>query len=160
MEHVLLAGSAVWNRLFKRNIFDRIRFPAGRVNDDEVTALHAYAECGKILFLDHDTYYYRIRQNSITTSKFSLRNMDCYYNSMDNLAFVREKMPGLEAAGEYKYIKSMLYCYVNLKRMKREPEVKELLERLHRDIRDNRSAALSNRYVSLPLKALMLLSAI
>ncbi len=160
MKGVLLNGSAVWNRLFKREVFREIRFPIGRVNDDEVVALHAYAECEKIVFLDEDTYYYRIRSNSITTSKFSLRKVDCYYNSADNLEFVKKVCPELTQCAEFKYIKAMLYSYVNLKRMKKDEQVKEVLGNIKKDIRENKSMALKNPYVTMPMKILMILSAV
>lgn len=160
MKGVLLKGSAVWNRLFKREIFREIRFPIGRVNDDEVVALHAYAECQKIVFLDEDTYYYRIRSNSITTSKFSLRNVDCYYNSADNLEFVKKVCPELIPCGEYKFIKAMLYSYVNLKRMKKDEQVKKVLKSIKKDIKENKSMALKNSYVTFPMKVLVVLAAL
>lgn len=160
MKHVLLKGSAVWNRLFKREIFDKIRFPEGRVNDDEMVALHAYAACRNIVFLNQDTYYYRIRKNSITTSRFSLRNVDCYYNSIDNLHFIRQTMPELTACAQYKYIKAMLYCYVNLMKMKRTEETRKILQVLRKDIRENRQTAWKNKYVTLPMKVLMFLLSI
>lgn len=160
MKGVLLRGSAIWNRLFKKEVFLNIRFPLDRINDDEVVALHSYAECKKIVFLDADTYYYRIRSNSITTSKFSLRKVDCYYNSIDNLEFVKKVCPELIPCGEYKYIVSMLYCYVNLIRLKKTEEVKLVLHRLKRDIKTNRKLALKNPYITLPLKVLMILSSL
>lgn len=160
MKGVLLNGSAVWNRLFKREIFKEIRFPLDRINDDEVVALHAYAECSKIAFLDEDTYFYRIRKNSITTSKFSLKKMDFYYNSIDNLAFVKNMCPELCECGEYKVIKAMLYCYVNLKRVKKTEEVKMVLQRIKKDIKDNKSRALKNSYLPFPMKLLMVLVAL
>ena len=159
MERVLLRGSAVWNRLFKKKIFEQIRFPLDRINDDEVVALHAYAECRKIVFLDQDTYYYRIRQNSITTSAFSLRAVDYYYNSMDNLAFVREKKPELAECAEFKYVKAMLYCYMNLRKLKGNPEAEKIRRDIYEDIRRNKEAAMANRYVTFPMKALMQLFA-
>jgi len=160
MKHVLLEGSAIWNRLFRREVFAQIRFPVGRVNDDEVVALHAYGECGKIVFLDQDTYYYRIRNDSITTAGFSLRNVDCYYNSRDNLAFVAEKVPELVPCAEYKYIKAMLYSYFNLLKMKKDARAKEVLRELHQDIRKNKAIARGNPYVTFPMKLLLFLAAI
>ncbi len=154
MRHVLLNGSAVWNRLFKREVFREIRFPVGRVNDDEVVALHAYGECGRIVFLNQDTYYYRIRQNSITTSKFSLRNVDCYYNSVDNLEFIREKKPQLEECADYKRIRAMLYCYIHLRRLKGDPKAREIRGMLREELRKSRKSALKNRYLSPAMKAL------
>lgn len=160
MKHVLLSGSAVWNRLFKRNIFQDIRFPCGRVNDDEVAVLHAYAKCNNIVFLNQDTYYYRIRKDSITTSRFSIRNMDCYYNSIDNLAFIKQEMPELTEPAEYKFIKAMLYCYVNLRKMKQNSDIREIQKELHRSIKQNVSVAYVNRYMSLPMKLLMFVCAV
>lgn len=160
MKNVLLVGSAVWNRLFKREVFLHIRFPEGRINDDEVVALHAYAECKKIVFLDQNTYYYRIRENSVTTSKFSIRNVDYYYNSFDNLNFIRQEMPQLVSCAEYKYIKTMLYCYVKLRKLKNNPEAEKIQENIHGEIRQCKKLAYSNPYVSLPMKILMSLCAI
>lgn len=59
MERLLLHESAAWNRLYHRELFSDILFPEGRINDDEVTALRLYAQMERIVFLDHDTYYYR-----------------------------------------------------------------------------------------------------
>ena len=160
MRRVLLNGSAVWNRLFKREVFDTIRFPSDRINDDEVVALHAYAECEKIVFLDKDTYFYRIRKNSITTSSFSLRKMDIYYNSMDNLAFVRKNRPELTECAEFKYYKAMLYCYMHLKGMKKSPESAMPLKRLKQDIKKNQLMAMKNPYLLRRYKMFMKLCSI
>ena len=157
---VLLNGSAVWNRLFKRQVFNGIRFPVGRINEDEVVAVHIYAVCRKIVFLDQYTYYYRRRPNSVTTSGFTLRTVDLYYNSIDNLAFIRKELPELEPCAEFKYINYMLYCYIHLRKLRKDPDARSVRARIHQDIRKNRSAALANRYVSLPLKVLMLLCSI
>lgn len=157
MERVLLRGSAVWNRLFRRSVFETLRFPVDRINDDEVTALRAYGVCKKIVFLAQDTYYYRIRKDSITTSAFSLKKLDFYYNSRDNLRYIRKTMPGLSEAAEYKYLKTMLYCYVHLLRIRREAGAAEALGRLRGAIRKNRARAWKNRYLPLSMKLLFVL---
>lgn len=157
VKSVLLNGSSMCNRLFKRHVFDGIRFAVGRINEDEIAAVQVYAVCGKIVFLDQYTYYYRKRPNSISTASFSLRNVGFYYNSIDNLAFIRKKLPELEACAEFKYIKTMLYCYIKLRKLKKDPDALSVRKRIHQDIRKNRTAALANRYVSFPLKVLMLL---
>ncbi len=153
MKHVLLDRSAVWNRLFKREIFDEIRFPIGRVNDDEFVALRAYEKCDKIVFLADDTYYYRIRANSITTAKFSVRNMDMYYNSLDNLEFIKSTAPELEEAAMAKVVKTCLYCYHNLRKCK-DVSMKELRTTTKGDVRKLRQEAMKNQYVPLQYKIL------
>ncbi len=156
MQDVLLRGSAAWNRLYKKEIFETLRFPVDRVNDDEVTALHAYALCKQIVFTRIPTYFYRLRANSITTSNFSLRNVDVFYNSRDNLEFVSGGHPALIPAGEFKYIKSALYCYWNLRKMKRSEEEEKAFQKLGEEIRsgDFASKVKKNPYLAFPYKAL------
>lgn len=157
MKHVLLTGSAAWNRLYKREMLTGLFFPLNRINDDEVFALRAYARMKRIAFLDCETYFYRKRANSITTSAFSIKMADCVYNSRDNLKFVAEKAPELVPAAEYKYCKSLLWCYVNLRKLRKDDQAKALCRQFHREIRKKRKMALSNPYLGVPLKVLVLL---
>lgn len=156
MEHVLLAGSAAWNRLCKREMFEGLRFPLGRVNDDECFILRAYERMDKIVFMDCETYFYRKRANSITTSAFSVKMVDCVYNSRENLEFVTDKAPDLIPAAQYKYCKTMLWCYVNLFKL-RDQQAKTLRKQLHKEIRGHWKMALSNPHLGFPLKVLTLI---
>lgn len=157
MEHVLLAGSSSCNRLYKRGTLEGLRFPGGRINEDEPFVMWAYERMERIAFLDCETYFYRKRANSITTSAFSVKMVDCVYNSRDNLEFVTEKAPELIPAAEYKYCKSLLWCYVNLRKLKDDEQARVLRRQLHREIRQNRRMALRNPYLGFPLKVLALL---
>lgn len=157
MEHVLLAGSSSCNRLYKRGTLEGLRFPGGRINEDEPFVMWAYERMERIAFLDCETYFYRKRANSITTSAFSVKMVDCVYNSRENLEFVTEKAPELIPAAEYKYCKSLLWCYVNLRKLKNDEQAKVLRRQIHREIRQNRRMALRNPYLGFSLKALALL---
>ena len=157
IKNLLLNASAMWNRLFRREIFETLRFPQGRINDDEVTVLHAYAQCKKIVFVNRPTYFYRIRENSITTSCFSIRNVDYYYNSLDNEQFIREQLPQLQLCAEFKVVKSLLYCYVNLRKLSDSEEKRKLKKELKREIQKKRKAALKNPYLGIEYKLLICL---
>ncbi len=106
----------------------------------------AYEAMERIVFLDHDTYYYRKRKDSITTSAFSLKQLDCVKNSKENIEFVRKNNPDLISAAEYKYIKTMLWCYVNLRKLKTS-EAKRARGRMRSAIRRNRVQALKNPHL-------------
>ncbi len=157
MEQVLLTCSSACNRLYRREMLGDLRFPQGRINEDEPFVLQMYRRMEKIVFLDCETYFYRKRSDSITTSAFSVKQMDCVYNSRDNLEFVTQKAPELIPAAEYKYCKTLLWCYVNLRKLKMDEQVKALRRQLREEIRKNRKTALTNPYLGLPLKVLTLL---
>ncbi len=157
MEHVLLAGSSSCNRLYKREMLEGLCFPENRINEDEPFALQAYERMDRIAFLDCETYFYRKRANSITTSAFSVKMADCVYNSRENLEFVTRKAPELIPAAQYKYCKTLLWCYVNLRKLKKDHRAMELRRQFHKEIRKNRRMALANPYLGVSLKALTLL---
>lgn len=156
MKHVLREGSAIWNRLFRKEIFYEVRFREGRVNDDEVAALYAYEQCSRVVFLDQYTYFYRIRKNSITTSSFSLRNLDVYYNTKENLAFIEEKAPELTPYAQRRMIRALLYCYIKM-RLKRgkSPEEKQKAVWMFSEIRQYKGMAFANPHCDLWTKLAM-----
>jgi len=161
MQRVLWEGSAVWNRLFRREIFATVRFRKNRVNDDEAAALYAYEQCDSVVFLDQYTYFYRLRKNSISTSTFSLRNLDFYYNTKENLAFVEKTASQLLPYAERRMIHALLYCSVKmwLKRGK-SPEENEKTLWLFSEIRQYKNMALANSCCELWMKlGMVLLSA-
>lgn len=160
IKRVLLGASGVGNKLFKREIFEGISFPDVRTNDDEIVIIRAYDKCKKIVMSNRVTYYYRKRENSLTTSRFSLYMLDCYYNSKINLGFVTERRPQLIPCAEYKVVKSLLWCYVNIKKMKKTEEVSEKLRALKNDIKKYRKMGLDNEYLDFKYKALLWLCAL
>lgn len=83
--------------------------------------------------------------------------MDCVYNSRDNLEFVTKAAPELIPAAEYKYCKTLLWCYVNLKKLKKDEQAKMIRRQLHGEIRKHRKMALANPHLGIPLKVLSIL---
>ena len=58
--------SFLWNKLFKKELFDGIVFPEGEVFED-IKVLHLIGEkVSRVSFTDKTFYNYRIRRNSIT----------------------------------------------------------------------------------------------
>ncbi len=156
MKHVLLGGSAIWNRLFKREIFDAVRFRKDRVNDDEAAALYAYERCSRVVFLSQYTYFYRLRKNSISTASFSLRHLDFYYNTKDNLAFIEKTAPELTPYAQRRMINALLYCYMKmrLKRGKSQEEKRKAVW-MFEEIRRYKGVAFANPQCGLRTKLAM-----
>ena len=158
MKSVLRDGSAIWNRLFTKKIFGELRFPVGRINDDEVTVLHAYALCNRVVFLGKITYYYRLRENSITTSSFSMKKVDVFYNSKENLEYVLIERPDLKEHAEAKFVKAGLYCLFNLIKMKPQnddikKQKKEAIKYIKKELKNKASSIRKNRRIPFKYKA-------
>lgn len=66
----------VWNRLYKRYIWDELRFPPGKINEDVFMAHKIFLQAKSVAVIDEPLYYYRDTDNSIMKSKKGVRNLD------------------------------------------------------------------------------------
>lgn len=65
-----------WNKLYRKEIFHGIHFPAGRLHEDEAVIHEIIGSAQSIAWLEETLYYYRESPNSITTAKFNLKRLD------------------------------------------------------------------------------------
>ncbi len=64
-----------WNKLYKRKLFDGIRFPDGKICEDEYIMHEILGKCPEALFLTEKLYCYTQRSNSLTGAKYTVRNL-------------------------------------------------------------------------------------
>lgn len=64
-----------WNKLYRRELFDEIRYPVGKIHEDEATTYRIYDRVEKAAVVDSTGYGYFINAGSITRS-FSPRRLD------------------------------------------------------------------------------------
>lgn len=58
----------VWNRMYKRKVFDTLRFPVGKISEDERIFQEILSRCNKTVVIPNISYYYTQRSSSITKS--------------------------------------------------------------------------------------------
>lgn len=66
----------VWNKIYRKELFDDIIFPVGKINEDEFTTYKLFGKCNKVGYIEDKLYNYRKTPNSITNSKFSGKKID------------------------------------------------------------------------------------
>lgn len=93
--------TASWDKLYKRELFNEIRFPEGKINEDVAIMLHIFEQTGRIVYIKEALYNYRQRANSITTSHFSIKKFDALENCVNNLQYIKDKHPELKNEAEY-----------------------------------------------------------
>lgn len=109
LKHNLQNGWAAWNKLYKKELFKDIRFPKGKINEDEAVMLFILSLCEKIILVGQPTYYYFLRPESITTSSFSEKKMHWFENCLNNRNFIENHYPSLLKEAEYRIITCILY---------------------------------------------------
>ncbi|NBI70872.1 glycosyltransferase [Clostridiaceae bacterium] len=83
------------NKLYKKEIFCKLRFMEGRQAEDAFAAVDILMNCKKIVVSSRQKYYYVHRGGSITTGKFSERDMDVIEAYQYNYGLVARHYPRL-----------------------------------------------------------------
>jgi len=67
---------SAWGKLYKRSLFNEIRFPVGKLFEDSAIMYLLFDKCARISYSNAKLYAYVHRENSITTNQFSDRDLD------------------------------------------------------------------------------------
>lgn len=78
-----------WNKLYKKELFDQLRYPFGKRNEDEFIIHHIIYRCKKIACTKDGLYYYTQRSGSIMAQQFSVKNMDIGEALIDQYNFAK-----------------------------------------------------------------------
>lgn len=69
--------AVAWNKLYRRSVIGDIRYPKGKLHEDEFTTYKYFYEAKKLVYIDVSKYNYdRSRTDSITGDKFRIQNLD------------------------------------------------------------------------------------
>lgn len=59
-----------WNKLYKKNLFDNVRYPLNKIHEDEYVIKDIINQCNKVKVITDLLYYYVQRENSIMHKKY------------------------------------------------------------------------------------------
>lgn len=57
--------NTAWGKLYRRSLFSDLRFPCGKIHEDEFTTYKTFITSSRVTFLDDTLYFYRTRPGSI-----------------------------------------------------------------------------------------------
>ncbi len=89
---------AAWGKLYRREIWENLRFPVGKCCEDAFTTYKTLHRASKIVQLLTPFYRYRVRAGSIMTAPFSASRMDEEEAWRENAEFVAAHYPALQSA--------------------------------------------------------------
>lgn len=78
-------ANVLWNKLFSKKVFCNIRFPEGKIYEDEYIKPQLVESVEKIVFTNTVLYYYQQRNDSTMRSTFSSKRLfkiDAIYNNI------------------------------------------------------------------------------
>ena len=103
-------GTMAWAKIYRRKIFDSIRYPVGKYHEDVFTTYKLVHKANKIITTSQIGYIYRKSPNSITTSNFSEKRLDSIEGKRQQLEFICKNYPTLRREAECGVIYACNQC--------------------------------------------------
>lgn len=79
------------NKLYRRGIWDGLRFPEGFIHEDEAVIHRVIGKCEKIAVIPETLYFYRQLTSSITGQGIRIQSTDKLFAYADRIAFSSER---------------------------------------------------------------------
>lgn len=127
---------AAWNKLYKSKCWKNLRFPKGKICEDAFTTYKVIDSAERIIQIEDHLYFYRIRENSIMTSNFSVKRMDEEEAWRVNYEFIARNYPDLKKAAYDFYLQRVNRLILSISKSERDKYRKEYCY-LHKILRDN-----------------------
>lgn len=86
---------SVCNKLFRKQCFNGVQFPNGRIHEDLATTYKLFSKAKKVGFKNFIGYVYVKRIHSILNSQYNSRRLDSFLAWEEILKFINEEYPQL-----------------------------------------------------------------
>lgn len=104
-----LFDMGAWSKLYRKNLFEGIFFPEGRLSEDFFVMPQLFSKAGKVAFVTDALYNYYQRENSITKSKKI--NHDFEDAAFEQMKFLDKYHSEVSNVGHVAYASSVLTVF-------------------------------------------------
>ena len=107
-----LKTAVLWNKLYRKRIFDGVEFPEGKGIDDEFVVCEVIYNAQSICEISDVLYYYYMSPNSQMRSTPTLKSIDCIEAIENQLEFFKNiNQPKLYNSLLYRYYSAVSGAY-------------------------------------------------
>lgn len=137
---VSIAFVSAWAKLYKKELFDGVKYPKGKLYEDSYTSYKLLYRATKMVFSTSRLYYYYENPQSITTVKFSERTLDILDASRSAIDyFETEKRYDVVSVLNQFLLAREIFCWWGMKyTLKEKEKAKEILKTFRTDFKKTR----------------------
>ena len=94
-------GVFAWNKLYKKTLFDGVRYPVGRVYEDQAVTWKLVYKANRVYFANQVLYFYYMRptsimhQETVQTARDKFEMKFLFYNELKETGYTSEKFQSL-----------------------------------------------------------------
>lgn len=128
-----------WNKLYKRKLFDNLRYEKGRYHEDEFMIHHILLRCKKTVYTTCKLYYYIRRSGSITGTVNAKRIIDTLESLEDRITAYKDSNLKKYYIDVYKTYISLIPRYYNQLEESKIDDYKAVQRKLRKKLKDSMS---------------------
>ena len=144
------------DKLFRRELFNSIRFPVGKVCEDLPVIYECVKNSQKIVNIGQVKYFYCYRKNSVSRKKFSRERISYILFARDIFRDVYHSYPLLRVEAEARYITNVVSIMCQIKQCGMLKEYKKVYMRLKKLLFRRQFNILMNNHLKKYLKVQIL----
>lgn len=126
----------IWNKLYRREVAEGVRFPIGTKIDDEFFTYQLLGNAKKLVRSERICYAYRQQSDSVMHQTFSIKRVESLRAKQERLEYLKQRMPQLENEAKEDLVMTCLYVMQgslrSLKGAERE-RAREIIEKAMAD---------------------------
>ena len=110
------AATVAWGKLYKKRFFQFVRYPFGKISEDEFITYRFIFQNGNTVFIKNALYFYYNNSDGIMHSKWSLKRLEVLEAFEQQFVFFKkENHKKAFACSVNNYIWELQHCYSHLK---------------------------------------------
>lgn len=106
--------ATMWGKIYKKQLFDNIRFPEGKRFEDNYVLFKLLDRCNSITIGNLKKYYYRLHSDSFVNEHFTDSQMDIIDAMMLQREFIEQKHPALSKYANARVVYAANRCMIKM----------------------------------------------
>ena len=106
--------SAAWDKLYRRHLFDRIRYPLGMYSEDIAIFYKLMEKANRVALCPQPFYNYIHRENSITTAKLSEKTFHYPGHTEKIYPYICEHHPEVRDEARFLRVRGIAYAMMSI----------------------------------------------
>ena len=100
-----------WAKLYHAKLFDGVRYPVGKINEDNLTTYKTLIRANKVVCCSDYLYYYRVNPAGIMNSQFNEKRFDILNAPDETAAFLGSQSSQFKEELEYYRMRIAMRLY-------------------------------------------------
>lgn len=135
--------SYAWNKLYKKELFDEIKYPIRKKYEDIGTTFYVFEKCNKIVVTSEPEYYYLKRSDSLVNNVTESTILDYTEIIIQRYLYTKENIKELKKYNNYYLAKTLITAHNDIELLgsiseKMQEKYKELYNLVYNIMKNDR----------------------